>query len=139
MTTEPLADVVAGLEAHADVLAEIVSFRRAARSIIGDESLPLRQKYVGLIRLAKLARTEAQFPRAAQGVVADEASVLLHPGDAPVAATPAEAAIRRLLAQGQVACGECRRPLPSLAVLDKWRRLGEDAALRAARREALVS
>ncbi len=121
-----------------DVLAEVISFRRAARAIVRDASLDRHQKYAALMRLAILARTEAAFPRAAQGVVADEAIPLLHPGMHPAPIDPAEREARRLRAQGYGSCPTCLRSLPTNAELDRWRRLAEDAAMRAARREALV-
>jgi hypothetical protein len=41
-------------------------------------------------------------------------------------------AIRRLIRHGHDRCPECRRPLPSPADLDRWRRLGHELHRRSA-------
>jgi hypothetical protein len=120
---QPPKSIAQGPDSADEALAEIRRFESAARTIADDRALPIRQKCKALLEMmAKARRSEnAAFLETAIWRGCHH----FFEGDEQVPRDVIEAN-RRLVRRGHDRCPECRRPLPSVADLDRWRQLGHD-------------
>lgn len=104
-----------------ELLAVARSYREAAREIADDSSLTVAARCFALRELNRRARQEI-MPAFAEAAIWGGCRHLFE-GDQRVPRDLIEAN-RRLIRRGHDRCPECRRPLPSVADLDRWRQLG---------------
>jgi hypothetical protein len=106
-----------------EILARVRQYESAARSIVDDETLSIRARCKALLELSQRGRHE-ELPAFIEAGIWRGCRHFFE-ADVEVPRDLIEAN-RRLIRQGHWACPECRRPLPSVADLDRWRALGHD-------------
>lgn len=121
--TQPSAIVHRGDDTVDELLAVARSYREAARAIADDSSLSVAARCYALRELNRRARQEI-MPAFAEAAVWGGSRHLFE-GDRQVPRDVIEAN-HRLIRRGHSNCPECRRPLPSVDDLHRWRRLGHE-------------
>lgn len=106
-----------------ELLARVCEYESASRAIADDRSLSVKERSLGLLELSRRGRRE-ELPGFIEAGIWRGCRHFLE-GDRKVPKDLIEAN-RRLLRRGFTDCPTCRRPLPSSAELDRWRRLGHD-------------
>lgn len=105
------------------LLACVRRYEFAARAIADDESLSIKARCKALLELSQRGRHE-ELPAFIEAGIWRGCRAFFE-GDERV---PRDviAANHRLIRRGHDRCPECRRPLPSVADLDRWRELGHE-------------
>jgi hypothetical protein len=105
-------------------VAEIETYRLAARAIVRDTKRARTDRLLALVKLVSKARAEARLSDWCQCAVWTESAGFIkgRKKAPPLATEPIEAAVRALHAKGLIRCPACRLPLPDEATLDRWRR-----------------
>jgi hypothetical protein len=105
------------------ILAQVRRYEFAARAIAENENLTIKARCKALLELSQRGRHEAAPAFIEAGLW--RGCRAFFEGDERVPRDVIEAN-RLLIRHGHDTCPECRRPLPSVADLDRWREFGHD-------------